>query len=184
MLDEIGTLANRLRKQAALGSVDTLNLARAVNEYQCKIRSTNAKIMACVGELSLYRVGHARHPLGGMLGPVANCRAVVLKQALAGKLSKEKEQLEEEVLRARRRLASGEAPSLEVQKEWENMQRTQEIISKLALEKADIEDLLERQSSEVEATADPRPNAYIPEDHSRRPWNTQALWHSCTFQAL
>lgn len=160
VLDEIGVLSNRLRKQAAIGSVDTLHLAKAVNEYQRKVRSTNAKLIACVSEMSMYQVSFNCCCLFCRAGEAPN----LWQQALGIKLSNEKKELEEEVAQARTRVAAGEAPTQEAQREWDNMQRTQQIIDKLSVEKADIEELLERQGSGVESTADPRPNAYIPED--------------------
>lgn len=87
-----------------------------------------------------------------------------LFQAASIKLKKEKEELETMVEEARKRLEAGEAPTDDVQREWDNMQRTQDIISKLAREKASIEGILERQGSIPVPNTPQRPNAYIPED--------------------
>jgi len=55
VLEEISTLADRLRQQAAEGRSDTLELAKKVNDYQQRIRGTTRKMMATVSELSMYQ---------------------------------------------------------------------------------------------------------------------------------
>ncbi|GMH35034.1 hypothetical protein BSKO_02902 [Bryopsis sp. KO-2023] len=139
VLEEIGTLSDRLRQQATKGSPGTLQLAKAVNEYQHNIDSTTRKMMAIVSELSMY-------------------------QTTAMKLKQEKEALELEVTQAQERLTHGEAPTIETTQEWENILRTEAIIATLAEEKAQVEGLLDKQNNGVNSTAPTRPNAYIPED--------------------
>ena len=43
--------------QADLGQMDTLQLAKQVNEYQRKLQDTTRKMMALVSELSMNQVG-------------------------------------------------------------------------------------------------------------------------------
>ena len=54
VLEEVSSLSDRLRKQAADGREDTLELANKVNEFQNRIRSITRKMMATVSELSMY----------------------------------------------------------------------------------------------------------------------------------
>ena len=56
MLDEVSNLANRLRTQALEGREETLELAKRVNDFQARIKSTTRRMMATVSELSMYQV--------------------------------------------------------------------------------------------------------------------------------
>jgi hypothetical protein len=86
ILEEITSLSDRLRGQAAEGRADTLELAKKVNDYQSRIRAVTRKLMATISELSMY-------------------------QATGIKLAAERDELGEDVEEARERLEAGEAPT-------------------------------------------------------------------------
>lgn len=92
------------------------------------------------------------------------CACCDLIQATAMKLKKEKEELEVLTQEATKRFEDGEAPTDDAEREWQNIQRTQDIISKLAKEKANVENILDRQGAIPAANIAQRPNAYIPEE--------------------
>lgn len=50
VLEEVTALSDKLRKQAAEGRGDTLQLAKKVNEFQARIKETTRKMMATVSE--------------------------------------------------------------------------------------------------------------------------------------
>ncbi|EFJ42885.1 coiled-coil protein required for normal flagellar motility [Volvox carteri f. nagariensis] len=139
ILEEITSLSDKLRVQAAEGRADTLELAKRVNEYQSKLRAVTRKIMATVSELSMY-------------------------QASALKLGAEKEELESAVSLAAQRLEAGEPPTDDTEREWARIERERQTLEILADERKAIADALDGHTSQVQSTADPRPNAYIPEN--------------------
>lgn len=55
ILEEVSSLAERLRRVAISGREDTLQLARKITQYQNKIKSFNRKMMATLSELSMYQ---------------------------------------------------------------------------------------------------------------------------------
>jgi|AntAceMinimDraft_11_1070367.scaffolds.fasta_scaffold79546_1 chromosome segregation ATPase len=74
ILEEVSSLAGRLRQQAAEGRADTLELAKRVNDYQARIRGTTRSMMATVSELSMYqassmKLAAEREDLEGEVGP-------------------------------------------------------------------------------------------------------------------
>lgn len=142
VLEEVSSLSERLRQQATDGRGDTLELAKRVNDFQARIRAMTKKMMATVSELSMY-------------------------QATAMKLQQEKHELELEVQDAEWRVDQGQAPNEEAELEWERIVR----------EAAYRRDMEERQVQQqavptdafapaqiTRTTAEPRPNAYIPDD--------------------
>ena len=131
-------MSNKLRIQAASGRADTLELARKVNDYQTRMRSVTTRTMATISELSMY-------------------------QATALKLSAEKAGVEAEVAAARVRLADGDAPTADAETEWRRMVRQKEVTAALREAQAVAQHILDAKGTVVTTTADPRPNAYIPE---------------------
>ncbi|GFR42867.1 hypothetical protein Agub_g3858 [Astrephomene gubernaculifera] len=138
ILEEITSLSDKLRVQAAEGRADTLELAQRVNEYQSKLRAVTRKIMATVSELSMY-------------------------QASALKLGAEKEELEAAVDVAAQRLEAGQPPTDDAEREWARLERERETLEVLDDERRMVAETLEARISQVQSTAEPRPNAYIPE---------------------
>mmetsp|Transcript_45822 Transcript_45822/g.146119 ORF Transcript_45822/g.146119 Transcript_45822/m.146119 type:complete len:925 (-) Transcript_45822:53-2827(-) len=135
ILEEVSVLSDRLRSQAAEGRADTLQLAKRVNDYQDKLRGITRRMMATVSELSMY-------------------------QASALKLQAEKGAMEGEVMDAQERLAGGEAPTEEIAVEWERMLRARAMAAEHA---AAVQQGQEGGPVGTRTTAEPRPNAYIPE---------------------
>mmetsp|Transcript_41716 Transcript_41716/g.50580 ORF Transcript_41716/g.50580 Transcript_41716/m.50580 type:complete len:921 (+) Transcript_41716:130-2892(+) len=136
VLEEVSSLADRLRQQAAEGRTDTLELAKKVNDYQQRIRAITRKMMATVSELSMY-------------------------QASALKLQSEKHELAGEVNEAGQKLSEGLPPTEDAEREWYRMQREKISMQEAAMVKAAEE---EQAAQITRTTAEPRPNAYIPED--------------------
>jgi outer membrane protein TolC len=56
VLDEVNTLTEQLRSQAATGRAAGQQLAAEANSYQQQLRSVTRKMMATISELSLYQV--------------------------------------------------------------------------------------------------------------------------------
>jgi len=56
VLEEVGSLSERLRFQAVEGREETLDIAKTVNEFQARIKKVTRRLMACVSELSMYQV--------------------------------------------------------------------------------------------------------------------------------
>jgi len=137
VLEEVTNLANRLRKQALEGREDTLELAKRVNDFQSRIKSTTRRMMSTVSELSMY-------------------------QATAMKLTQENQGHEELVNAHTASLEQGLPPSEDIEREWlryeqELTRRTAEAFSKNVLQEQTPAQLMQ-------TTAEPRPNAYIPDD--------------------
>lgn len=139
VLEEVSSLADRLRQQAAEGRSDTLELAKKVNDYQQRIRAITRKMMATVSELSMY-------------------------QASALKLQSEKHDLASEVDSAADNLDKGQAPTEEAEREWYRMERDR--LAEVERRSQKVAKAEENTSAQAvtRTTAEPRPNAYIPEE--------------------
>jgi len=138
ILDEITSLSDKLRAQASEGRGETLELAQRVNEYQGRLRAVTRRVMATVSELSMY-------------------------QANSLKLGAEKADLEAEVENAHARVDAGLPPTEDAEREWYRMERSRMQLSEALSERAEERALLDSKVSDVQTTAEPRPNAYIPE---------------------
>lgn len=57
VFQETETLVSRAQRQAENGRGDTLELAKAVNDYKSRVQDLTRKLMATVAELSVYQVG-------------------------------------------------------------------------------------------------------------------------------
>ncbi|KAL6748938.1 coiled-coil flagellar protein, move backward only 2 [Haematococcus lacustris] len=139
ILEEVTQLSDKLREQASEGRADTLELAQKVNEYQGRLRAVTRRIMATVSELSMY-------------------------QATSLKLGAEKEGLEGAEKEARQRLEQGLPPTEDAEREWQRRLREASTLQELASTRAEEAHILEAKGTEVDSAAEPRPNAYIPED--------------------
>ncbi|PFX31256.1 coiled-coil domain-containing protein 146-like [Stylophora pistillata] len=146
IFEEVTRLADGTKKKSETGKEDTLELAKKVNEYQAKIKDTTRKMMALVSELSM-------------------------NQATALKLQQEVKGKEQELEQCYVRMERGEAPSEEAEREWVRMVRDEERRTKELLEKKEREEEEEHYllPGGVYTTAEPRPNAYIPDDDSELP---------------
>ncbi|XP_075252758.1 coiled-coil domain-containing protein 146-like [Convolutriloba macropyga] len=146
LLEQVSRLTERVRNKASLGKDDSLVLAKKVNEYQSKIKELTRKMMATVSELSMNQ---------------ANC--MQLEQVV-----KEKEATLEQ---AYVRLERGEAPTEEARLEWEKQRRDNlnRIASKDEQRARDMEEEYYKLPNGTQTTAEPRPNAYIPDDNADLP---------------
>ncbi|XP_013065193.2 coiled-coil domain-containing protein 146-like [Biomphalaria glabrata] len=155
IFDQVERLVSRISNKAQAGKDDTLNLAKSVNNIQARLKETTRKMMALVSELSM-------------------------NQAQAMKLQQEVKEKEAELEQCYIRMEKGDAPSQEIELEWEKMMRDLE----RKIEEVELRRQLEAEEEQyklaggVYTTAVPRPNAYIPEDESElpipRPYGTQA----------
>lgn len=135
VLEEVSSLADKLRKQALEGRQDTLELAEKVNDFQAKIKDLTKKMMATVSELSMF-------------------------QATALKLQQEKEEKERVLEDAEENMNKDLPPSEEAEFEWMKMERSRIWKEKESIDraqKAAAEALLP--STVTKTTAEPRPNA-------------------------
>ncbi|XP_033110097.1 coiled-coil domain-containing protein 146-like [Anneissia japonica] len=146
IFDQVCKLAERVNQKMDSGKVHTLNLAKEVNDLQAKIKAVTRKMMAQVSELSM-------------------------TQAEALKYQQEVRDKESTLEQAYIRMERGEAPTNEAAKDWERMVND---------ENRRIEDRQYRQAVQEEeeqyilaggatTTAEPRPNAYIPDDDTELP---------------
>jgi chromosome segregation ATPase len=142
ILDEVTNLSNRLRKRASNGRGDTLELSKRVNAFQGQIRDATRKMMGVVAELSIY-------------------------QATSARLGAEKEELEATVDQARERLELGQPPTEDAEREWYRLERERLLQRERNLVRAEQAragaDGGDLPPGSVRTTAEPRPNAYIPE---------------------
>tara|TARA_B110001452_G_scaffold101927_1_gene84540 strand:+ start:153 stop:2909 length:2757 start_codon:yes stop_codon:yes gene_type:complete len=137
VLEEVSNLANRLRTQALEGREDTLELAKRVNDFQSRIKGTTRRMMATVSELSMY-------------------------QASAMKLTQENQARDETVKAAQANLAEGRPPTDEMEQEWHRFEAD---LNRRAAEATQRNILSETAPNQLtHTTAEPRPNAYIPDD--------------------
>lgn len=142
VLDEVTSLSDKLRMQAAESRGPTLDLAKKVNDYQSKIRQTTRKMMACVSELSMY-------------------------QATAMKLEHQKNEQNNELGEARQRLSRGQPPTEDAEHEWFRMERDRVRRQEALMDRKQDIDSSEAATflpGMTKTTAEPRPNAYIPEE--------------------
>jgi chromosome segregation ATPase len=140
VLEEVSRLCARAKKKADTGKEDTLSLAKKVNDFQSRIKQTTRKMMAIVSELSMNQA-----------------KSLQLQQAV--------KEREAELEQCRLRMERGEYPNEEIEREWKKMEA--------AAQRKDTEKQWQRQTNEemeqyelangVYTTAEPRPNAYIPE---------------------
>ncbi|EDO49671.1 predicted protein [Nematostella vectensis] len=146
IFEEVTRLADRTKNKAETGKEDTLELAKKVNEYQAKIKDTTRKMMAMVSELSMNQAN-----------------ALKLQQVVKGK--------EQEVEQAYIRMERGEAPSEEAEREWQRMIRDEERreVDNIQAMQREEEEEHYRLPGGIYTTAEPRPNAYIPDDDTELP---------------
>ncbi|KAL3853073.1 hypothetical protein ACJMK2_016653 [Sinanodonta woodiana] len=146
IFEQVTRLSNRVRSKAEGGKDDTLELAKKVNELQSKIKDTTRKMMAMVSELSM-------------------------NQANAMKQQQQLKEAEAELEQCYIRMEKGEPPNDEVAREWLRYLQDEERRHRDKDEKQLREEEEEQYqiSGGVTTTAEPRPNAYIPDDDSELP---------------
>ncbi|XP_013383517.1 coiled-coil domain-containing protein 146 [Lingula anatina] len=139
-------LTERVKRRAGAGKDDTLALAKKVNDLQGKIKEMTRKMMAQVSELSMH-------------------------QAAAMKLQQEVKEKEAELEQCYIRMEKGEPPSDEIEREWQRTLRDEE----RRLRDKEMQSMVEAEAEQytlpggITTAAEPRPNAYIPDDDSELP---------------
>eukprot|EP01006_Ploeotia_vitrea_P008854 TRINITY_DN21046_c0_g1_i1.p1 TRINITY_DN21046_c0_g1~~TRINITY_DN21046_c0_g1_i1.p1 ORF type:complete len:990 (+),score=582.58 TRINITY_DN21046_c0_g1_i1:36-2972(+) len=140
VLDEVTSLSDKLRAQAAESRGSTLDLAKRVNEYQAKIRTATRKMMAAVSELSMY-------------------------QATALKLEQERKDREVQLQEARERLNRGEPPTDDARHEWYRKERDRVRRHQAMLKRAmDAEAQANADPNAITTTAETRHTMYLDEE--------------------
>ena len=157
VLEEVTALSDKLRSQANEGRTDTLALAKRVNEFQARIKEVTRKMMATVSELSMY-------------------------QATALKLQQEKHDQEMSLEDAQWKLDQGQAPTEAIEHAWYRSERDRLRRQEYAIQQRERGGMSaqsnaggsgmgsgmgggsEIPSQVVRTTAEPRPNAYIPDE--------------------
>ncbi|KAJ8386940.1 hypothetical protein AAFF_G00165370 [Aldrovandia affinis] len=138
--DQVTHLSQRIRAKAENSKQDTLDLAKKVNELQSQIDIATKKLRSAVSELSMEQAN-----------------AMTLQQ-----LVKDKEVLLDS---CQRRLECGLSPCEEVEQAWQRALKAEQ------RQQADLQESAARAEEErshlpngAMTTAEPRPNAYIPEE--------------------
>ncbi|XP_045350517.1 coiled-coil domain-containing protein 146 isoform X1 [Leopardus geoffroyi] len=144
--EQVSRLTDRLCSKTQACKQDTLLLAKKMNGYQKKIKDATEKMMALVAELSM-------------------------KQAVAIELQKEVMDKEDFIFSCNSRIEKGLPLNKDIEREWLKVLRDEEMYTLAIAEKsqeflaADIRQL----PNGVYTTAEPRPNAYIPEAEAALP---------------
>jgi len=140
ILEEVTTLSDKLRSQALEGRQGTLELSQKVNAFQARIKDVTRKMMATVSELSMY-------------------------QATGIKLKDELAELNGELEAQQMRVAEGLPPYEDALPEFERL------VFQEQKREQDREEMKQRReqealflSSATRTMAEPRVNAYIPQN--------------------
>jgi len=145
ILEEVTALSDKLRAQAMDGRQGTMELSQKVNVFQSRIKDVTRKMMATVSELSMH-------------------------QATAHKLAKERDEVCERAMTARERFNAGQAPTDTADAEFEKMMKVEQqkqLDQQAAAQRRQEEEIMN--SNFTRTTAEPRVNAYIPEDEHGLP---------------
>eukprot|EP00928_Gymnodinium_smaydae_P047441 TRINITY_DN31663_c0_g1_i1.p1 TRINITY_DN31663_c0_g1~~TRINITY_DN31663_c0_g1_i1.p1 ORF type:complete len:925 (-),score=324.64 TRINITY_DN31663_c0_g1_i1:106-2880(-) len=140
ILEEVTALSEKLRQQALDGRQGTMELSQKVNSFQARIKEVTRKMMATVSELSMY-------------------------QATAHKLQGERDEAIERAVTARDRLQENLPPTDSADAEFEKMvqaEKQREVDKQAIAQRKQEEEIMN--SNFTRTTAEPRVNAYIPED--------------------
>lgn len=140
ILAEVRELSDRIGEQADTGKEFTLNLAKQVNRYQSGIRHKTRQMMSTISELSLF-------------------------QASSIQFQEEVERLEAVVAEAEARLNAGEAPFVEAEEDYEKEKANNTRYAAILQRRHDEWSSEVVGPSTVCTTAEPRSNAYIPENN-------------------
>ncbi|XP_032258198.1 coiled-coil domain-containing protein 146 [Phoca vitulina] len=144
--EQVSRLTDRLCSKAQAYKQDTLLLAKKMNGYRKKIKDATEQTMALVAELSM-------------------------KQALAIELQKEVREKEDFIFSCSSRIEKGLPLNKDIEREWLKVLRDEEMYA-LAIAEKSREFLVadnHQLPSGVYTTAEPRPNAYIPEAEATLP---------------
>ncbi|XP_077603116.1 coiled-coil domain-containing protein 146 isoform X2 [Crocuta crocuta] len=144
--EQVSRLTDRLFSKTQACKQDTLLLAKKMNGYRRKIKDATEKMMALVAELSM-------------------------KQALAIELQKEVKDKEEFIFSCNSRIEKGLPLNKDIEREWLKVLRDEEMYALAIAEKSREFSVAETRQlpNGVYTTAEPRPNAYIPEAEGTLP---------------
>lgn len=145
ILEEVTSLSEKLRQQAVEGRQGTMELSQKVNVFQARIKDVTRKMMATVSELSMY-------------------------QATTLKLEKERDGIQEMAMDARERVNEGAPPTDTADAEFEKtlmVAAQKQVDAQASTQRKQEEDIMN--SNSTRTTAEPRVNAYIPEDERGLP---------------
>ncbi|KAF3819062.1 hypothetical protein GH733_013212 [Mirounga leonina] len=144
--EQVSRLTDRLCSKTQAYKQDTLLLAKKMNGYRKKIKDATEQTMALVAELSM-------------------------KQALAIELQKEVREKEDFIFSCSSRIEKGLPLNKDIEREWLKVLRDEEMYA-LAIAEKSREFLVadnHQLPNGVYTTAEPRPNAYIPEAEATLP---------------
>ncbi|XP_029783741.1 coiled-coil domain-containing protein 146 [Suricata suricatta] len=138
--EQVSRLTDRLCSKTQACKEDTLLLAKKMNSYRRKIKDATEKMMALVAELSM-------------------------EQALAIELQKEVKDKEEFIFSCNSRIEKGLPLNKDIEREWLKVLRDEEMYALAIAEKSRAFSVADTRQlpNGVYTTAEPRPNAYIPE---------------------
>jgi chromosome segregation ATPase len=145
ILEEVSALSDKLKTQAVDGRQGTMELSQKVNVFQARIKDVTRKMMATVSELSMY-------------------------QATAHKLQSERDDACERMSGARERLSEGLPPTETADAEFAKtlqMEQQKELDKQAATQRKQEEEIMN--SNFTRSTAEPRVNAYIPDEEHGLP---------------
>ncbi|XP_025861881.1 coiled-coil domain-containing protein 146 isoform X3 [Vulpes vulpes] len=144
--EQVSRLTDRLCSKTQAYKQDTLLLAKKMNGYRKKIKDATEQMMALVAELSM-------------------------KQALAIELQKEVREKEDFIFSCNSRIEKGLPLNKDIETEWLKVLRDEEMYALAVAEKSReflVSDNRQLPNG-VYTTAEPRPNAYIPEAEATLP---------------
>ncbi|XP_041629728.1 coiled-coil domain-containing protein 146 isoform X3 [Vulpes lagopus] len=144
--EQVSRLTDRLCSKTQAYKQDTLLLAKKMNGYRKKIKDATEQMMALVAELSM-------------------------KQALAIELQKEVREKEDFIFSCNSRIEKGLPLNKDIETEWLKVLRDEEMYALAVAEKSReflVSDNRQLPNG-VYTTAEPRPNAYIPEAEAALP---------------
>ncbi|XP_027973696.1 coiled-coil domain-containing protein 146 [Eumetopias jubatus] len=144
--EQVSRLTDRLCSKTQAYKQDTLLLAKKMNGYRKKIKDATEQTMALVAELSM-------------------------KQALAIELQKEVREKEDFIFSCSSRIEKGLPLNKDIEREWLKVLRDEEMYALAIAEKSQEFLVADNRQlpSGVYTTAEPRPNAYIPEAEATLP---------------
>jgi len=144
--EQINRLVNKVKTKTNNGKEDTLSLAKNVNEVQAKIKDTTRKMMAMVSELSMNQANSIK------LEQDVKSKETLLEQCYA-------------------RMERGQPPSDDIEGEWLNNLKKEVTRIQATQERKKNEEEMEHYkiAGGITTTAEPRPNAYIPDDGTDLP---------------
>jgi hypothetical protein len=138
--DELSSATDKLRVDAQRAREPAMSVSQQINSYQSALREKTKKMMSMVAELSMV-------------------------QATAMKLQLEKDDIAKHLYEAEKRIAAGEPPTDDAEDEFyrtmtDKLRRQEMLLDR----KKQLEAEANLPATITRTTAEPRPNAYVPDD--------------------